>query len=341
MRRANAGFTMVEMLVAVGILGVVVAGVMETFVVQNRAYSVVDETTEAQQNLRAISYLIERDLRGTGFMVDEAAAACGVDNTNAPDSLFVTDSEPIDPEGATNATLGVTVTSAYSPSATEQYLTVDSLILDPDSPTRGFFDLFNPIGVPDSDFQTGRAAILFDAARPERGTACGMITNVQDGPPYRVRVDFENFITGAGPFTLVPAIAYTVDTGTDVNGDGVAEMRLLRNGLPLANDVEDFQVAYFVDADGNGEVTNDDEYPGSADATNPYQSRNTDHSDLREVRFNIIVRQRNEDITYSEGFQQATENRAAAGLNDGFRRRVFTSTVRQRNIGYRGVQPAG
>src|SRR4030095_14831612 len=82
MRRSNRGFTMVEMMVAVGILGVVVAGVMQTFVVQNKAYTVVDETTEAQQNLRAISYLIERDLRSTGFMVDEAAAVCGGDTTS-------------------------------------------------------------------------------------------------------------------------------------------------------------------------------------------------------------------------------------------------------------------
>ena len=54
-RRASSGVTLVEILVAMAILGIVVAGVMETFVVQNRAYTVVDETTEAQQNLRAIS----------------------------------------------------------------------------------------------------------------------------------------------------------------------------------------------------------------------------------------------------------------------------------------------
>ena len=74
-RRASSGFSLVEMVVAVAILGIVIAGVMETFVVQNRAYTVVDETTEAQQNLRAISYLIERDLRSTGFMVEGATQA--------------------------------------------------------------------------------------------------------------------------------------------------------------------------------------------------------------------------------------------------------------------------
>jgi prepilin-type N-terminal cleavage/methylation domain-containing protein len=339
MRRTNAGFTMIEMMVAVGILGIVVAGALETFVVQNRAYSVVDETTEAQQNLRAISYLIERDLRSTAFMVDEAAAVCGVDNTNAPDTLYVTDSEPIDPEGATRATLGVNVTLGYTATASEKWLTVEELVLDPDAPNPEYFDA-DDNGAPDADFMPGRAAILFDAANPGGGTACGRITDV-DVAGKRVRVAFENFIAAGGSLVLVPAIAYTVDTATDMNGDGVAEARLLRNGLPLASDVDDFQVAYFLDADGDGTVTNDDEYPGSAAATNPYQSRDTDHSDLREVRFSLVVRQRNEDRNYSEGFQQAAENRAAVGAADGFRRRVFRATVRQRNIGYRGVQASG
>jgi hypothetical protein len=206
---------------------------------------------------------------------------------------------------------------------------VSSLLVDPDSPTPAYFDASGD-GFPDSDFQTGRAAILFDSANPGRGTACGMITAVDVGGS-RVRVDFENFITAGGSLVLGPATAYTVD----------ANFRLLRNGLALASDVEDFQVAYFLDRDGDGTLTNDDEYPGSADATVNYQSRNEDHSDLREVRFNIVVRSRNTDPTYSEGFQQATENRAAVGANDGFRRRVFSSTVRQRNVGYRGVQAAG
>ncbi len=337
MARRNAGFTLVEMLVAVAILGVVVSGVMETFMVQNRAYSVVDETTEAQQNLRAISYLVERDLRSTGFMVDEAAAVCGIDSTNGPDTVYVTDPEPIDPDEATSATLGSTVTG-YSPSATQQWLTLSDLAVDVDSPSPNYFDT-DGNGAPDSDFQVGRAAVLTDVANPARGTACGRITDV-DVPGKRVRVAFENYITGGGSLVLVPAIVYSVDT-TDADGNGEPDFRLLRNGLALASDVEDFQVAYFIDSDGDGTVTNDDEYPGSADATAQYQSRNTDHSDLREIRFSLVVRSRSTDAEYTEGFQQATENRGVVGANDGFRRRVFRATVRQRNIGYRGVQPAG
>jgi hypothetical protein len=112
---------------------------------------------------------------------------------------------------------------------------------------------------------------------------------------------------------------------------------LLRNGVTLAADLEDLQFSYFVDADADGMV-DVNEYRGDG-ASPDYLSRGTDHSKLREIRFNIVVRSRNADPTYSEGFVQATENRGAVGANDGFRRRVFTSTVRQRNVGFRGVQP--
>jgi hypothetical protein len=328
------------MLVAVGILGIVVAGVMETFVVQNRAYSVVDETTEAQQNLRAISYLIERDLRSTGVMVDEAGAVCGIDHTNAPDTLYVTDPDPINPTGAASSTLGAAVMGGYTASISEKVLQLDSVVIDPDSPApRAFFDT-DDNGIRDADFQIGRGAILFNTAGG--GTACGVVTDVRPAS-NEVRVAFQNAIPVAGSLVLVPATVYTVNPDADVDGDGAGDgvSVLLRNGLALANDVEDFQVAYFFDSDEDGqEAADGSENFGNAGG-NDYVAAARNHADLREIRFNIVVRSRNTDVTYQQGFQQATENRPAVGANDGFRRRVFTSTVRQRNIGYRGVQAAG
>jgi prepilin-type N-terminal cleavage/methylation domain-containing protein len=329
LRRAS-GFTLIEMIVAVGILGIVVVGAMETFVVQNSAYTVVDETTEAQQNLRAISYLIERDLRSTGFMVEEGAAACGIDNTDKPDVLFVTDTEPINPDKATVAALGATVVAGYTNSVSEKLLTLGDVVLDREAaPDDAYFDTSGD-GVPDSDFVVGRGAILVDTANPGRGTACGLVTAV-NAAGNQVRVDFQTSITGGGTLVLIPAIAYSID----------ANATLRRNGMALATDVEDLQVAYFIDGDENGKPKADDsEYPGSG-ASPGYASKDTDHSMLREVRFNIVVRSRNTDPRFSEGFVQATENRGAVGANDGFRRRVFTSTVRPRNIGFRGVQASG
>jgi prepilin-type N-terminal cleavage/methylation domain-containing protein len=318
----KSGFTLVEMMVAVGILGVVVAGAMQTFAVQNHAYTVVDETTEAQQNLRAISYLLERDLRATSFMLPEGAAACGIDRTNAADTLYVTDSEPIDPVGQTSAGLYATIASGYSAADTTQALVVNKVTLD----GQKYFDN-DDSGTPDSDFRIGGGAIVFDPSTPGRGTACGIVESVPDGT--HVRVDFQTHLAAnTGPLAVVPAIVYSVD----------ANANLLRNGVTLATDVDDLQVAYFIDSGPNGKADAND-YPG--DGVSPdYVSRNYNHSLLREIRFNIVVRSRTEDPTYTaDGFVQSTENRGAVGGNDGFRRRVFTSTVRQRNVGYRGVQP--
>ena len=69
-------------MIAMAVLLVVVVYLTEMLTRQSRAYAVVDQVTETQQNLRAIADLLERELRVTGFLVPEGAAVCGVDQTN-------------------------------------------------------------------------------------------------------------------------------------------------------------------------------------------------------------------------------------------------------------------
>jgi prepilin-type N-terminal cleavage/methylation domain-containing protein len=95
--RRRAGFTLIELLVSVAMLGIVVVYLLRSFTVQHRTYTVVDETTELQQNLRAVADLVERDLRHAGMMVPESGAVCGVDDTAGPDVLFVSDADAILP----------------------------------------------------------------------------------------------------------------------------------------------------------------------------------------------------------------------------------------------------
>ncbi len=77
--RRLAGFTLLELLIAVAVMGLVVASLLEVFTTQHRTYVVVDQVTEAQQSTRAVAHLLEHDLRMAGFMVPERAAVCGWD----------------------------------------------------------------------------------------------------------------------------------------------------------------------------------------------------------------------------------------------------------------------
>jgi prepilin-type N-terminal cleavage/methylation domain-containing protein len=331
--RQSFGFTMVELLIAVGILGIVVAGVMESFVVQNNAYTVVDQTTETQQNIRAVAHLIERDLRMTGFMVPEGGVVCAVDATNASDTLYVTDADAIDPAGLGNANLGAVITGGYNGNAATLAVQVDDLTLD----DRPYYDALNNDGVPDSDFRVGGAAIVMDRANPQRGTACGTVTDVAAN---RVTVDFETSLGVAGTEAiLIPAHRYALTdplNGVDDDANGIVDdSTLTRNGTPLVVDVDDLQLAFAIDSNEDGTLDDATEYFGNGSA-NDYLARNTDHRVLREVRFNVVMRSRMDDRDWDEGFQQARENRAAVGATDGYRRRVFTSTVKPRNLGFRG-----
>lgn len=64
------GITLIELLVALVIGGIVVAGVYRFFVAQSKAYVVQDQVVEVQQNIRSAMEILLRDLRMTGFNGD-------------------------------------------------------------------------------------------------------------------------------------------------------------------------------------------------------------------------------------------------------------------------------
>jgi prepilin-type N-terminal cleavage/methylation domain-containing protein len=68
------GVTLIELLVALVISGVVVGAIYRLFVVQTRAYTVQDEVVEIQQNVRGVMELLLRDLRMTGYDDDSLAS---------------------------------------------------------------------------------------------------------------------------------------------------------------------------------------------------------------------------------------------------------------------------
>lgn len=68
-KREN-GITIIELLVALVIFAVVIAGTYRLFISQSRAYTVQDRVVETQQSIRSAMEVLLRDLRMTGFDSD-------------------------------------------------------------------------------------------------------------------------------------------------------------------------------------------------------------------------------------------------------------------------------
>ncbi len=325
----SEGFTLVELMISMAVMTTVGVYVSYTFSASDRAYHVVNQVSEVQQNSRIISHLLERDVRVTGFLVPEAAALCGVDRTNGPDILYVTDSDALDPLNVTRNDLGAAIALGFSGGTGADDLTLEDVVLD----GAPFYDT-DGNGTPDSDFQPGGGAIIVDRGNPERGSACGAITAVTPGT-RTIGVDYSSL--GGGSLAPIPAGGNLPDlVAVPAHRYQVVGDQLERDGMAVASEVEDLQMALFFDRDGDGAVASEAlEYPGSPTGVT-YQSSAWNAEQLREARISLVMRVRRSDPRFEQGRFQATENRSLPATgSDGFRRRVLTATVRPRNLGHR------
>ena len=319
----NFGFTIIELMIASALVAIVMVFTMQTFTVNNRTYVNVDSVVDAQQNVRAVASVLERDLRHAGMMVPEGAAACGIDNTNAPDWLYISDYTAVNPDNAIGFFDGARVQGAVSNVTGTATLSLDTLVMEPGTPDPSYDTDGN--GTNDSDFNDdGGGVIIVDLMDLDRGSVCGVVDAVNLATnSITVTINTAGLTGTPATYALaaVPALEYRIDSA-----------RLYRNDLRLADGIEDLQLAYFLDTNGNNAL-DVGELRGISGT--PYTAATSNASDLRAVRLNIVARTRSEDDRFTQGFFQATENRAAVPGQDGFRRRVHTAIVRMRNVGDR------
>jgi len=118
----------------------------------------------------------------------------------------------------------------------------------------------------------------------------------------------------------VRAITYSV-SGSKLyrnNGEGAQVLA----GATNQSQVEDLQIAYQVEGSTSWIY----------DETTSTWPTGKGNDDIRVVRISLVVRtpvEDTEDQTYS---RPGLEDRAASGSQDGFRRRVYTTVVKLRNV---------
>jgi type IV pilus assembly protein PilW len=74
-RLGKAGFTLVEMLMAVVISGILVAAIYSAYVVQQKSYVVQEQVAETQENLRAAMFRLLSEIRQAGCNPTKTADA--------------------------------------------------------------------------------------------------------------------------------------------------------------------------------------------------------------------------------------------------------------------------
>jgi prepilin-type N-terminal cleavage/methylation domain-containing protein len=310
-----AGFSLIEMMIVLAIMGVITAQLFVVFANQKRVFMSNERALDVQESSRLTLDLVSFDTRMAGFMVPRWTAVSSVDGGNADADRFCVSSSSfvgmnaVSLEGKLQRFTGAQVLSVAA-----NTVTVDNTDIDGDGAT---------------DFQADGGVIV---ATPTRTYCASVATSTATQITFASPDDAS---TALGAVTsdmrAVPANVYELD---QVN------LELRRNGLLLASQIEDFQVEYWLDnsATPNGVEDDDDEFPVNdlAAPDPPGGAIPANNAQVRRVRVSVIARTLREEGNNAAGNlsfnRPQLANRAAGAAADRFRRRSFSASILPRNL---------
>lgn len=332
--RRQDGFTLLELLIAVTVLVIVTSQLFMVFSSQKRTFHANQRVLDVQEDARLVLDLIAFDARQAGFMVPRAVGVSSEDGGNAAaDRFCISDPSYFAEPVVGTPTVLDSRSEHFTTTAITSYSTSQITVATADVDGSAAFDGSGP-----DDFGgTTRGIIISDG----RQSLCALIQADSDGDPTTIQIDRDpdwgagglNF-DGNPAVRAAPAVIYELNPATNT---------LTRNGMTLANSVEDFQVEYWVDnRTRNGAI---DGAPSDANTEFPIHDLNADPgwamdtSRVRRVRVSVITRtdmrevnpDGTEKITGMSG-RPALANRNAAAAPDGFQRRRFVATVMPKNL---------
>lgn len=293
--KENHGFTLIELMMALVISAILVGGTYSIFITQQRTYVLQGQVVGAQQDARAALIIIARDVRMAGMLT-------GFDGFSVNGA-----SEAITPTNSDSGPDQIRVVFAAEEfavsgdSVTVTTVNANDVTLSASAST--FFDTDN------------KRYVAFEGESyvyQISSVSTNTLTLIESPPDYLADFSARVF--------RVRAITYSV-SGNSLYRNNGEESQILA-GAANQSQVEDLQIAYQV--------------AGSTswiyDETTSTWPAGKGNEDIRVVRISIVVRtpmEDTEDQTYS---RPGLEDRAASGTQDGFRRRVYTTVVKLRNV---------
>lgn len=355
MMRARRGFTLIEMMIALVVSLVVVAGLYGIFTLQSRQFYYQDLQMEMHQNMRFATDVLTRSIRMAGFNTSAMVTGWGGtegadDSINALPAVQSYDDWSGDGHDAIAVVYG------------DPSLVVSStMMFVEECDTTGISFLTNMLDFDDklAEYESGDLLLCLDyAAIGGMESYLWVITSVDASDPTYTRLgisgaygtsDYDAVCPSGENLTPVMSCSkaevttFYIDSTDDGVGPGSPENPVLMmdmdlgwpesDDVPLVEHVEDLQVDYCLD-DGGG--TSDCSSSGAWTSTIDMTAGDVPWM----VRTSLVIRSSREDYArVYTGTRPALSNHDAAFDSDHYYRQVLVSSVTARNLRIQSVIP--
>lgn len=319
------GFTLVELLIAMAIASVVGMAGVAVFSSSNWAYKLNEDVAEAQQNARVSMERLSKDIRAAGFGLPDPPFSLSLGGTWTSPITVTTSGGTGNSDSITILGIGYEAGALVGESAgqnasTSTYIcykkTADTeeKLIGTDNMVRANRQYISLNGISFATLNTGSTAT----------GECGGVSGSKRLPlssPSTLDRQYKDDT----PVFIIQAVTYSIQNDCTVSNpcwnlksNDLTELRGSGNQV-LAENIEDIQFAYGVDADGNGNMDS------STLSNDP-----TDDSSIVAVRATVVAKARNKDMRGSTFTRPAIEDHSASS-SDNYRRRILTKILKVRN----------
>ena len=333
--RQEHGYSLVELLIVIVILGVVTTAIMTTFILGQRQYGERDAAIRMQQQARLAMNDMERNIRMAGYgLMDIGSLKINVYNGNNPINPLSTWVMVEATDGAGGSPDSITFRYQNPELPTDESTTPVTLTADYPSP--------NPVTLPLSSsagFSPKDLLIIYDPAEPSKPASLLQVSSVPNANqihharqsnnyPYNPPISFPLFPPGGyneGSIVLnlrtidFRTVTYSISDGSLIREDKKmvpGSSIPVTTGRIVATGIDDLQFRYQF-ADGTWD-----------------NALSQDVLNLRGVRVSIIARTAKSDPRYPGQTLQLTGDLGNGKTYDssGYRRMQMSSMVSLRNL---------